>query len=122
MGADLSVTIIGTIMTPQSYAECLDMDLALQYRMQLMARLKENSSLIMLTVRELRQTFTNVPSQMPINAMVLKVLVLSAFLQAIREYSVQVIGIWLELAATTYLLKLCLGRKPNGTVSRGMVS
>merc|ERR1712058_11755 len=29
---------------------------------------------------------------------------------------------WLELAATTYLLKLCLGRKPNGTVSRDMVS
>merc|ERR1712142_432387 len=33
--------------------------------------MKENSSLIMLTVRELRPTFTNVPSRMPINAMVL---------------------------------------------------
>merc|ERR1712058_114585 len=51
-----------------------------------------------------------------------EVLVSSAFLKAIGILSVQVIGIWLELAATTYLLKRCLGQKLNGTVSRDMVS
>merc|ERR1712098_218745 len=50
---------------PQTWAECLVMDLALQFKMQLMARSKGNSSLTTLTVRERRLTFTSVPSRMP---------------------------------------------------------